>query len=586
MTSLSAIGRDRRKTIGAETLAPKKRDHVAERRTNEKRKKSSKLIRRIGGEETSALEFESSRLVNGRLEYMLLVQVLLDTRLRSHLWSRLSPEHFFTDSSRAIFMRMTALMRAGKDVPTLAVLAADPVLPEASRILLASALSRIEAGKSPTRAKITLPGGKSVRLYSRGDYEQLVFKLLDDLRIVRQGAELMFGGVERLSKSNDPDASANNLADIGGKLMSLRRADQEENKTLVIGHKSTKLDDKRRRARLRKMINDDSERYLTGFDSYDTLSGGLHPGEVTVIGTMPGGGKTALMLSMMVNMFRLGTSTAMLQLELGERQVDQRLSSMLAEVNGSVIRRGELRTNGKARRKIQKAWTELHSLGEANNTQMLIDSPTSQTVEGCELMFKRYPYKVWFIDYINLIDMPGREGEDWQKLRDVVKAFRKLAKKYQIAIVMAAQISVDEETGKLELRYSKAIRDETDNLIGWNLTDDAKEAGCVYLQHMKARQYEAKDFQLGVQLQYSRFTNWSEEEQIRVGSREVRLGGKRTRSDKKTGAVERLDEKARRPTSKSGKSKKPAKKRPDEMDKVVNAMRKNDDDFDAQYADA
>jgi hypothetical protein len=86
---------------------------------------------------------------------------------------------------------------------------------------------------------------------------------------------------------------------------------------------------------------------------------------------------------------------------------------------------------------------------------------------------------------------------------------------------MAVQINIDTDTGEMDVRYSKAIKEHADVVMAWNLTKDAKESGVVWVHHIKARQYEAFDFPLAVELKYCRFGNYQA-----APTTQATLGGK------------------------------------------------------------
>lgn len=216
---------------------------------------------------------------------------------------------------------------------------------------------------------------------------------------------------------------------------------------------------------------------------------------------------TALQLSMMTNMARMGTSVAMLQLELTTTQVNERLSSNLADMDSDLVRSGKL--TDKQKKQIVVANDDFHDELKTQRSRLTIFAPSSATIQECEYVFKTFPYRVWFIDYINLLKWEGggkeRSGEDWTRLSDIVKEFKRLAKKYGIAVVLAVQVNVDRDSGDIEIRYAKAMKEHADVVLVWNLTQDARQEGVVWMRHLKARQYEPFDFPVRVALNYCRF---------------------------------------------------------------------------------
>jgi hypothetical protein len=228
-----------------------------------------------------------------------------------------------------------------------------------------------------------------------------------------------------------------------------------------------------------------------------------------LLGSSTGGGKTAAMLTMMQNMARMGTSCAMLQLELSLQQMDERISAGLANVNSDIIRNGAIPP--KTQKRISAAWEEFHEDCVNARSRFTVYAPSAQTVQGCEMIFKQYPYRVWFIDYVSLINLDGEDGklDGWQKLSKITKSFKALAKKYGICIVLSVQVNIDND-GNIEVRYAKAMKEDADIVIVWHMTEEAKDEGVVWWKHLKARQYEAFDFPVRIALEHYRFESFSE----------------------------------------------------------------------------
>jgi len=218
---------------------------------------------------------------------------------------------------------------------------------------------------------------------------------------------------------------------------------------------------------------------------------------------------TAMALSTMVNMAKMGTSVAMLQLELTNSQVNERLSANLANLDADAIRTGKL--TEKQKRLVKDSHDEFHEDLKAARSRFTIFAPSSATIQECEYIFKSFPYRVWFIDYINLLKWDNgkqgdtRSGEDWTRLSDIVKEFKRIAKKYGICVVLLVQINVEKESGDMSIRYAKAMLEHADIVQVWNLTADAKKDGMVWIRHLKARQYEMFDYAVRVALDKGRF---------------------------------------------------------------------------------
>jgi len=459
----------------------------------------------------AAPEFEVSRLHNGQLEFVTLVRVLLDQDLQGRLWPRLSETHFAADTTRAIYKRLQTLNQSGREWPKLAALSMDPALSPAAQAQLHTVVSRADMGKPLTHGSITLSDGHEVPLESPSDFEGHVFDLLDAYRITRLAAEQFVGAIAKLSDDEefDPLTGPELVERAAAEVLSIRGQESISDVILHFGHGTTEEDEVKRARELRKLFAEDRPRFKTGIRGLDDKSGGFQPGEVVLLGSSTGGGKTAAQLTMMQNMARMGTSCAMLQLELSLEQMDERISAGLAKVNSDILRNGAI--SPKLQKKITQAWEDFHEDCLDARSRFTIYAPSAQTVSGCEMVFKQFPYKVWFVDYVNLIDLGGDDAkiDGWQKLSKITKAFKALAKKYNICIVLAVQVNIDND-GNIEIRYARAMKEDADIVIVWHMTQEARDEGVVWWKHLKARQYEAFDFPVKVDLQYYRFESFSD----------------------------------------------------------------------------
>jgi KaiC/GvpD/RAD55 family RecA-like ATPase len=452
-----------------------------------------------------AAEFEITRLVNAQLEFHTLVRVVVEKALHSSLWPRLTSDHFASESAGALFKRLQNLHQAGRDWPSLATLALDPALPPAAQAQLETVLARVDSGKPLTRSRLTLENGQEVDIDKTSDLDGHVFDLLESYRITRTAAEHFVNTINEIADGDtfDPFRGPEIVERAASEVLAIRGRESISDVLLQFGHQTTDKDEAKRQQELDRLFDTNRPVFKTGFEEYDERAGGFQPGEIVLVGAPTGNGKTAFMLSLLTQMSRLGTSCAMLQLELPLLQINERLGSSLADVPSETLRAG--RSDAKIEKRIRDAWADFHADLQAVNARASVYAPSTQTVQGCEQVFKQYPFKVWFVDYVSLIEKTGLDG--WEKLSEIVKEFKALAKKYGITIVLAVQVNWNPDDGEFDIRYAKAMKEHADVILVWALTKEDKEAGSVYIRHLKARQYDCFDFQLRPNLKFCRFEN-------------------------------------------------------------------------------
>lgn len=481
--------------------------------------------------EIVAPEFEVSKLHSGQLEFLTLVRVISDPELQSRLWPRLTEDHFVSDTARAVYARLKTLQVAGREWPKIGTLAIDPAVPKAAQVQLTAFIAKAEKGA--LAKSITLANGQTVPVSRAEDFEGHVYDIIDSFRVIRKSWEKFLEATTKVGdeESFDPLLGPEVFERAATEVLNLRGKEAVADALLHFGYSLTPSDDAKRQAELGKVFAKDRPRFKIGLATYDEKTGGFQPGEVILLGAGTGGGKTAMELTIMCNMARMGTSVAMLQLELTSQQISERLSANLANLDSEIIRSGNVPT--KYQKQIAVAWEEFNEELKSARSRMTVFTPSASTIQECEYVFKTFPYRVWFIDYINLLKWEGggkeRSGEDWTRLSDIVKEFKRLAKKYGIAVVLAVQVNIDRDSGDIEIRYAKAMKEHADVVLVWNLTQDARQEGVVWLRHLKARQYEPFDFPVRVALNHCRFE--SVNMALQPKTEDKKLGRKRIKPD-------------------------------------------------------
>jgi replicative DNA helicase len=173
----------------------------------------------------------------------------------------------------------------------------------------------------------------------------------------------------------------------------------------------------------------------TGLHSLDTATGGIRLGEVWTVGALPGRGKTAFGVQVALASARAGTPVAAFSLEMQDTEIGKRFlcasSSFAAmQVRNPQTIRGE-------------RWPELmESAANLSELPIYVDSRGSlkiqELVASARLYVRRYGVKLIIVDYLRLVDAPGRELRE--RVGYVANALRELAKSERIGVVMLSQL--------------------------------------------------------------------------------------------------------------------------------------------------
>ncbi len=205
----------------------------------------------------------------------------------------------------------------------------------------------------------------------------------------------------------------------------------------------------------------------TGFDGLDKLTNGWQPSDLIIIAARPGMGKTAFTLSIGKNAAEDGKGVAIFSLEMGAKQLTQRLISMEAELNSSKLRSGKLE---------DADWPRLHKAVEKLSTLPIFidDTPAINIFElraKVRRLKQNHNIEMVIIDYLQLMSAGpnSRRGNREQEISTISRALKGLAKEMNVPVIALSQLSraVESRTGEKrpqlsDLRESGAIEQDAD----------------------------------------------------------------------------------------------------------------------------
>jgi replicative DNA helicase len=239
----------------------------------------------------------------------------------------------------------------------------------------------------------------------------------------------------------------------------------------------------------------------TGFDRYDRITAGLHPGDLTIVAARPGMGKTSFVLNVSTNVAsprgrqlegatpgdaqrwdEPGTGVAVFSLEMPREQIANRMLCSEARVDVGKLRQGHLSPQDWS--KLTQAASYLGSLpiwiddtpslsilelrAKVRRLQAEFDRPDPN---GASRPLRRVGLVV--VDYLQL--MKGREGAQSreQEISEISRGLKGLAKELHIPVVALSQLNRAVETRSekskrpqlSDLRESGAIEQDADNIV-------------------------------------------------------------------------------------------------------------------------
>lgn len=191
----------------------------------------------------------------------------------------------------------------------------------------------------------------------------------------------------------------------------------------------------------------------TGYSYFDSVTDGLRPGELILIGGESGGGKSMLLMNMAIQLWmqnntvdtdetKFGPGNSVLYFSL-EMPFKPCLNRVLARMSGNpskLIRNAKL--NVDEANKLKKA---LRFINKYPHQFEIVDIPRGATMESLELIYEDakllYDPKIIVIDYLGLMDYEGADMEDWLKLGKISEKIHEFARVHNCIVLSAVQLN-------------------------------------------------------------------------------------------------------------------------------------------------
>lgn len=214
----------------------------------------------------------------------------------------------------------------------------------------------------------------------------------------------------------------------------------------------------------------------TGIGELDAiLCGGLHNGELSVLGARPAVGKSSVLLQVARSAAKQGKQVLFVSLEMSAKENGDRLLSVSSGVNGGILRSGKPVTE-KVAEKLMMGLERAAADG-VSNLALLTANPL--TVESLAQEVQAWKdsngLDLLVVDYLQLLHTRQRTASDFERIGIVSRALKGLALSMNIPILTAAQVRRQNSNGG-SLRAPGL-----DELRGSG--DIEQDADCVWLLH-------------------------------------------------------------------------------------------------------
>ena len=184
--------------------------------------------------------------------------------------------------------------------------------------------------------------------------------------------------------------------------------------------------------------SEDVTRLLTGIEELDYVTGGLHRGEIIILGGRPSDGKTAVALHIAVNVAKEGKHVCLFSLEMSDLQMLNRILAGMTDVDPDHLRISGL--TGKELEQLKEASRKLEHL------PLYMDYTPCNTVSDIRakvmLKSKQGECDLVVIDYLHLLSSVRQKNETQDQVvgRNVV-ALKQLALEADCPVLLVSQMN-------------------------------------------------------------------------------------------------------------------------------------------------
>jgi len=398
------------------------------------------------------------------------------------VYASCKPEFFHHVTTKAVFGRVRSLMETSNtyEIPTLDFVLSDSKMTPSIRQALKESLN------------------DSVGVVnSQGDHDILI-QGLTTLAKTRSFYQATSKAVTELIDSEEPTNLIQQVTDqLGQSLFNLEDTDDLLSQLTMGKRYNQHAEDS-----FVRILNGsfEQQKIKTGFEEFDRRTGGFHRTNLVIIGAGSGGGKSLMAVNLLIRQYRLGYNTVLCSYEMTDDEVLIRVLSNISEVSMNKIQNNQLLPDES--QQVTSAWREFNLQGYEQGNSYDIICPKSETTVA-EIGFRVRSLKpdVLILDYINLLASSSKnEDAQWLKLGEISREAKILANKLNCVVVLLAQID-----DTYNLRYSKAIKDHANFVMGWVRDETAKASNMVTVNQMKARNAPLYTFELATRFDIAQF---------------------------------------------------------------------------------
>lgn len=198
----------------------------------------------------------------------------------------------------------------------------------------------------------------------------------------------------------------------------------------------------------------------TGLQDYDRLTGGLHPGNLVVLGGRPGNGKSALALTIADLLAQTGERVCYISLEMTAEELAQRLIAHRIKADLMAVRQHRLADS--------QIDAFIQAMGDIERLPLHIEDAAKLTMADIRnrvlrLVSEKGALSLVVVDYLQLISTPERRGMNRaQAIGEISHDLKALAKELKAPVLALVQLNREVEHRSSPVPVLADIRESGD----------------------------------------------------------------------------------------------------------------------------